>query len=140
MIKLLFFLLIFCGNLVQKESVKMVQLSYQTRGTQKTLRINADSIVVTINTKTQFYKTSAQQWHKIKTEIEKLNMNSISGLKRPSTKSYSDAAMAANLKVFTSKKEYESSQFDHHNPNAGLMKLINCMKETLKGTNSEAEF
>lgn len=127
-------------NPVPKETVKSVQLSYITRGSNRHLMISCDSIVVNINEDRHSYKTTAAQWRKIKIALKKVNLKGISSLKRPSTKSFSDGAMAAQLSVVTSLKKYESSNFDDSKPPLKLVGLIEMMKTTLSCVNSEINF
>jgi hypothetical protein len=121
-------------NISQKETVTSVELSYQTRGMRKFLHITSDSIVVTINEETHNYKTTPAQWNKIVKSLEKVKLGGISSLKRPSKRAAFDGAMNAELIVNTSKKKYQSSNFDHNQPNIVLVKTIKEMKLTLAGT------
>lgn len=127
-------------NPVPKETVKSVELSYITRGSNRNLMISSDSIVVSINEERHSYKTTATQWKKIVNVLKKVNLKSISALKRPSTKSFSDGAMAAQLSVETSLKKYESSNFDDSKPHLKLVGIIDTMKATLTSVNSEINF
>ena len=113
------------------ETIKSVELSYQTRGMQKFLFINQDSIKVTINGKISNYKTGKTQWQKILKTFQSVKLSGISKLKRPSNKSFHDGAMMAQLKVLTNLKEYESIGFDHDLPPTTLVKTINAMKGIL---------
>ena len=121
-------------NYSQKETIKSVELSYQTRGMQKFLFITSDSIQVKINDKISNYKTTKAQWLRITKTFDKMKLNSISTLKRPSTKSYHDGAMMSQLKVITNLKEYDSIGFDHDMPPVALVKTINAMKATVKNS------
>ncbi len=127
-------------NPVPKETVKSVELSYITRGSNRHLMISSDSIIVNINAERHSYKTTAMQWKKINHALKKLNLKGISTLKRPSTKSFSDGAMAAQLSVETSVKKYESSNFDDNKPPLKLVGIIETMKATLKSVNAEIDF
>ena len=133
-------LFIFIMNPVHKETVKSVELSYITRGSNRNLMITPDSIVVSINEERHSYKTSTTQWKKIVVALKKVNLKGISTLKRPSTKSFSDGAMAAQLNVKTSLKEYDSSNFDDNRPPLKLVGIIDIMKSTLASVNSEINF
>jgi hypothetical protein len=137
---ILIFLFIFAMNPVPKETVKSVELSYITRGSNRNLMISSDSIVVSINDERHSYKTTAIQWKKIIATLKKVNLKGISTLKRPSTKSFSDGAMAAQLSVETSVKKYESSNFDDNKPHLKLVGIIETMKSVLKNVNSEIDF
>jgi hypothetical protein len=127
-------------NISQKETINSVELSYQTRGMQKFLHITSDSIVVTINEETHHYKPTPAQWKKITQTLSKVNLEGISSLKRPSKRSAFDGAMIAQLVVTTSKKKYESSNFDHNKPNIVLAKTIDAMKLALAETVNKNEF
>jgi hypothetical protein len=137
---ILIFLFIFVMNPVPKETVKSVELSYITRGSNRNLMISSDSIIVSINEERHSYKTTAMQWKKIIIALKKVNLKGISTLKRPSTKSFSDGAMAAQLNVETSVKKYESSNFDDNKPPLKLVGIIDTMKSVLKNVNSEIDF
>jgi hypothetical protein len=134
MYQLLTFIFMFGMDSSHTEPVKSVELSYQTRGMRKFLHITSDSVEVTINEETHNYKTTPAQWKKIVKTLEKVNLAGISSLKRPSKKSAYDGAMIAQLVVTTSKKKYESSNFDHNQPNVLLVKTIDAMKMTLAKT------
>lgn len=115
-------------------------MSYQTRGMQKFLIINADSIEVKINGKIANYKLTKNQWKKILKTFDKVKLSTISKLKRPTTKSFYDGAFISQLKVITNLKEYESVNFDHDAPPTALIKTVNAMKSTLVGTESKHDF
>ena len=133
-------LFIFVMNPSPKETIKSVEISYITRGSNRNLMISSDSIILNINENKRSYKTTATQWKKIKNALKKVKISGISSLKRPSTKSYSDGAMAAQLSVQTSLKKYESSNFDDSNPHLKLVNLINSMKSVLAEVNPETKF
>lgn len=139
MYKLLLFIFMLGTDSLHSETIESVELSYQTRGMQKFLRITPDSIEVTINGKISNYKTTNAQWQKIIKTFDKVKLNGISKLKRPSIKSFHDGAMMAQLKVVSNLKEYTSIGFDHDMPPTALVKTINAMKVTLIGTESKRD-
>lgn len=122
------------------ETIKSVELSYQTRGMQKLLHITSDSIEVQINGKITHYKTTTAQWQKILKTFQKIELSEIATLKRPSTKSFHDGALVSQLKVTTNLKEYESVNFDHDAPPTALIKPINAMKSSLIATENQNNF
>ena len=132
MIKLLIFTFMLGADSPLTETIKSVELSYQTRGMQKFLIINRDSTEVKINDKISHHKTSTVQWQKIVKTFDKIKLSGISKLKRPSTKSFHDGAMMSQLKVITNLKKYDSVGFDHDMPPLALVKTINAMKATVK--------
>ena len=138
--KLLIFMLMFGTNSLHTETIKLVELSYRTRGMQQFLHISRDSIEVKINDKISHYKTTKTQWQNILKTFQKVKLNNITKLKRPSSKSSHDGALMAQLMVVTNRKEYNSVSFDHDTPPAELVKIIDAMKSTLVGTESNDVF
>ena len=134
MYKLLFIMFMFGSDSLHKETIKSVELSYQTRGMQKFLHITPDSVEVKINDKVSHYKTTKAQWQKITKTFDRVKLSGISKLKRPSTKSFYDGALIGNLKVITNLKEYDSISFDHDMPPVALVRTINAMKATMKNS------
>ena len=124
----------------QQETIQSVELSYQTRGTQKFLHITSESIEVRINGKITHYETTENQWQKILKTFEKVKLSEVAKLKRPSKKSFYDGALISQVKVVTNLKEYESANFDHDAPPTALIKPINAMKLTLIGTDNKSDF
>ena len=109
---------------------KKVVFEYEaiTRGSSKTVTVDEGVI------KTQQFLGGKQtmfsepmdkaKWNAILAAAEKVNLDSLETLKRPSTKSYVDAALAARLKVTVDGKEYASAGFDHGNPPAEIKELV----------------
>ena len=137
---LFIFMLMFGTNSLHTETIKSVELSYRTRGMQQFLYITRDSIEVKINDKISHYKTTKTQWQNILKTFQKVKLNNITKLKRPSSKSSYDGALMAQLMVVTNRKEYNSVSFDHDTPPAELVKIIDAMKSTLVGTESKDDF
>lgn len=140
MYKLLFIMFMFGSDSLHKETIKSVELSYQTRGRQQSLRITLDSVVVSVNGEISTYKTTKTQWQKILKTVQKVKLNGISKLKRPTSKSSYDGALIAQIKVITNQKEYNSTSFDHDTPPVALVKTIDAMIATLVGTRSKDVF
>jgi hypothetical protein len=132
MYKLLIIMFMLGTDSSHNETIKSVELSYQTRGMQKFLHITSDSIEVKINDKISTHKTTKAQWNKILKTFQTIKLSGIYKLKRPSTKSYYDGALMGNLRVITNLKEYNSVGFDHDMPPTALSKTINAMKATVK--------
>ena len=124
----------------QQETIQSVELSYQTRGTQKFLHITSESIEVRINGKITHYETTENQWQKILKTFQKVKLSQVAKLKRPSKKSFYDGALISQVKAVTNLKEYESANFDHDAPPTALIKPINAMKLTLIGTDNKSDF
>lgn len=140
MYKFLIFIFMLGTDSPQQETIQSVELSYQTRGTQKFLHITSDSVEIKINGKITHYKTTEDQWQKILKTFQKVKLSGIAKLKRPSKKSFYDGALISQVKVITNLKEYESVNFDHDAPPTALVKPINAMKSTLIGTENKSNF
>lgn len=140
MYKLLMLIFMLGADSPQQETIQSVELSYQTRGTQKFLHITSESIEVRINGKITHYETTENQWQKILKTFEKVKLSEVAKLKRPSKKSFYDGALISQVKVVTNLKEYESANFDHDAPPTALIKPINAMKLTLIGTDNKSDF
>lgn len=124
-----------CSSAKSGLQSKKVVFEYEaiTRGSSKTVTVDEGVI------KTQQALGGKQtmmsdpmdkaQWNVILAAAEKVNLDSLATLKRPSTKSYVDAALAARLKVTVDGKEYTSAGFDHGNPPAEIKEFV---KEILK--------
>ena len=130
----------FGSNSIHTETIKSVELSYRTRGMQQFLFITRDSVEVKINDKISHYKTTKTQWQNILKTFQKVRLNNIIKLKRPTSKSSYDGALIAQLSVVTNRKEYNSVSFDHDTPPAELIKIIDAMKVTLVGTDNKDIF
>lgn len=140
MYKLLMLIFMLGADSPQQETIQSVELSYQTRGTQKFLHITSESIEVRINGKITHYETTENQWQKILKTFQKVKLSQVAKLKRPSKKSFYDGALISQVKVVTNLKEYESANFDHDAPPTALIKPINAMKLTLIGTDNKSDF
>lgn len=140
MYKLLMLIFMLGADSPQQETIQSVELSYQTRGTQKFLHITSESIEVRINGKITHYETTENQWQKILKTFQKVKLSEVAKLKRPSKKSFYDGALISQVKVVTNLKEYESANFDHDAPPTALIKPINAMKLTLIGTDNKSDF
>lgn len=124
-----------CSSAKSGLQSKKVVFEYEaiTRGSSKTVTVDEGVI------KTQQFLGGKQtmvsepmdkaQWNAILVAAEKVNLDGLETLQRPSTKSYVDAAYGARLKVTVDGKEYTSAGFDHGNPPAEITQLV---KEILK--------
>lgn len=122
-----------CASTKSGLQSKKVVFEYEaiTRGSSKTVTVDEGVI------KTQQSLGGKQsmdsepmdkaKWNAILAAAEKVNLDGLETLKRPSTKSYVDAAYAARLKVTVDGKEYTSAGFDHGNPPAEIKELVTAI-------------
>ena len=106
----------------------IISYSAFTRGTNKKITVSKSEIIVeNSSAKTPKIKLpcSAEDWEHISTLISKIDTKNLMNLKPPSTKSYSDAGLAANLKISIADKMYATQDFDHGNPPKEIAPLVN---------------
>jgi heat shock protein HslJ len=111
-----------------QESDTIVSYTAETRGSYQNVSVSKEVISVSNsrnNDATKTYTCSKQDWDEVVTLLSKINLTKINNLKAPSTKSYSDAAMAATLKLTIDGKEITTPSFDHGNPPEAILALVN---------------
>lgn len=72
-------------------------------------------------------KCSKNEWLKIQSELEKINLEKMKELKAPSNKKSFDGAMHAKLIVVFPSQTFTSVNFDHGNPPEQIAPLVNTM-------------
>lgn len=121
----LFFMLVLSScssqNIVDKGIIKYEAI---TRGSFIEITSNLDSLVYKNTQESQKIKLSKTQIKEIKTLFGKINLSELENLKPPSTKSYTDAALQATLKITVNNKTFTSQTFDHGNPPKELKALL----------------
>jgi len=108
-------------NIVDKGIIKYEAI---TRGSFIEITSNLDSLVYKNTQESQKIKLSKTQIKEIKTLFGKINLSELENLKPPSTKSYTDAALQATLKITVNNKIFTSQTFDHGNPPKELKALL----------------
>lgn len=113
------------SKLMQDENMT-ISYTAQTRGTYKNVSISKTEIVVSdTRSETKTYPCSAEDWKAITDLLSQLNVETLSKLKAPSTDSYRDAALAANLTLKKDRQQISSPSFDHGNPPKEIEALVN---------------
>ena len=111
-----------------QESDAIISYTAETRGLYQNVSVSKEVISVSNSRNRDAAKTytcSKQDWDEIATLLSKIDVTKINNLKAPSTKSYSDAAMAATLKLTMDGKEISTPSFDHGNPPDEIEALVN---------------
>lgn len=124
-------------NSIEKSTsqINKISLTELTRGTNRIYTIENGKVENSTNGNITSQKLSESEWLKISRIIEKIDTENISKLVAPSTKRYSDAALASTVIIYKNGKEYQSSGFDSGNPPAELKDLyteIQRVIETVK--------
>jgi hypothetical protein len=109
------------------EPVTSVELTLQTRGTRKSLTVSARQTEVVINDERQSAPTTPRQWVNLEKAAQALIPNRLAMLKAPSTRSYTDAAFAAQVRITAGSRTYESTTFDQSNPPRELAPLLKAL-------------
>lgn len=123
-----------CKNNLQKkhQMVDNITLSERTRGTQRVFIINNENLEISLNGNKSSYKISSADWKKIAEAANTINLEEISTYKAPTTKRFSDAALASIIQIGKEDKEFESASFDEGNPPAELKNLYSELKKLIK--------
>lgn len=113
----------------QKNNTLILNYEAHTRGNSVIIRVDFKKLTFTNFEGEKVYVLSDKNWKEIQNIVEKIDLNSIKDLKAPSTKSHTDAALIASLKITKSDKVFESSTFDHGNPPTKLKELVDKLFE-----------
>ncbi|MCX8525715.1 hypothetical protein OF897_17510 [Chryseobacterium formosus] len=103
--------------------VEKISLSERTRGTNRTFTLSNGKLESSINGIINNKEISQNDWSKTTDFADKIKLEEISKLEAPSTKRYSDAALASIITITKNETEYQSSAFDSGNPPAELKSL-----------------
>lgn len=109
----------------QKEKLAMIEYKAQTRGAIKHISVNRDRIFYNVLNKKAELNTTSEDWNNLCKLLEGMDIEAIENYERPSTKSYSDAAMTATLHITIGEQTYISKPFDDGNPPEELKEIIN---------------
>jgi hypothetical protein len=131
-----------CASALQKQSDSIV-ITYQaiTRGNNLTVTAKQGSVQANSE---RMKRTSVStmitqdQWEEVIHELDKIDLDKMSGLKAPSDKRFYDGAMIASLTVQLKDTTYQSSSFDHGNPPAEIKAVVDKLI-SLSGVDKEAE-
>jgi len=109
------------------DSIKSIRLEEFTRGTQRSIEINAEKTVVRLNDAEETVKTDPKVWKKLRAQIQHLPLEKLDKVVVTSKKHQVDGALAATLSVVKSDSTYRSPTFDHNAPPAELAAIIDCL-------------
>lgn len=118
-------------------NVEKISLSERTRGTNRSFTFSDKKLETSINGNITVNELSSLDWTKINSFTEKINLEEISKLEAPSTKRYSDAALASEIAIFKDGKEYNSSAFDSGNPPLELKNLYEELQRIIETKKSK---
>ena len=117
-----------CASSALKKESEYIAFEYEamTRGAYKKVIVKQDTVITITGRDAMPITTGLKKgdWNELLAELAKVDLDKISELKPPSTRSHVDAALAANLKVIRKNKTYQSNGFDHGNPPAEIKELV----------------
>ncbi|KQS94249.1 hypothetical protein [Chryseobacterium sp. Leaf394] len=125
-------------TVVDKALIQSISLSESTRGTQRVFKVTPGKIETTKNGVVTGSILSDSEWKTLSGQTVKLNLAEISTYPSPTTKRYSDAALASVITIEKDGKTYSSSEFDSGNPPQQLRDLYMSIQNaagTKKGGN-----
>ena len=125
--KLILILTILLSSLKCSQNNTLLKIEYKaaTRGASKYILITKNEGSYAILNSTSTFITKKEDWDTLINLVNKLDVQQIGNLKRPTTNSYSDAAMSATVIFTFSDKVLESSSFDDGSPPDELKEIIN---------------
>lgn len=117
--------------------IEKISLFERTRGTNRIFTLSNGKLESSINGIINNKEISQNDWSKTTDFVDKIKLEEISKLEAPSTKRYSDAALASVITITKNKTEYQSSAFDSGNPPAELKILYDEIQKLIETKKSK---
>lgn len=112
--------------------IEKLSLSERTRGTNRIFTLSNEKLESNINGNINTQEISENDWSKIVKYTEQINAENISKLEAPTTKRFSDAALASHITITKNGTDYQSSTFDSGNPPLELKNLYTEIQRIIK--------
>ena len=112
--------------------INKIALTERTRGTNRIFTIQNGKLENSTNGNMTSQSLTENEWLKISQLAEKIDTENISKLTAPTTKRYSDAALASTVIIYKDGKEYSSSGFDSGNPPTELKDLYTEIQRVIE--------
>lgn len=107
--------------------IESIRLEEFTRGTQRSIEINAEKTIVRLNDAEETAKTDPKVWKKLREKIQGLSLEKLDKVVVTSKAHQVDGALAAKLSVATTDSTYNSPTFDHNAPPNELAAIVDCL-------------
>ncbi|MCX8533785.1 hypothetical protein [Chryseobacterium luquanense] len=117
--------------------IEKISLSERTRGTNRVFTLSNGKLESSINAIINNKEISQNDWSKTTDFADKIKLEKISKLEAPSTKRYSDAALASIITITKNNTEYQSSAFDSGNPPVELKNLYDEIQKLIETKKSK---
>ncbi len=116
-----------------------VEFSMSTQMGRTLLAVDADSVIVTFNGRSEPTRYSRAvediEWTNVITSLKDVDFNAVATLESPTNKRQVDASPSSSFIFTTKDSSYKSAYFDGHNPHEmlkPLMEAITAIEENNK--------
>ncbi|MBT2620711.1 hypothetical protein [Chryseobacterium sp. ISL-6] len=113
----------------QKYDIEKIELTEQTRGTNKKTTFTPTAITTLLNETSKVSDLSANNWKSIVKEASLIDLNKISSYPSPTTGRFSDRALSSTIIITHKGKTFQSSEFDAGTPPKELEALYQLLKK-----------
>ncbi len=110
-----------------KPAISGIELSLRTRGSQKSIQMDARQTKVSLNGVATTTKTRPARWQNMIGLLNDITLDELATLPVNTERSQVDAAYITHLRVTTPEQTYESPQFDHLSPPRPLAAILNAL-------------
>lgn len=113
----------------QKYSIEKIELTEQTRGTDRKTTFTSDSIINFLNGDSKTSKSNDTQWKNIIKQASVIDLDKLSSYQAPTSGRFSDSALSSSIIITYKGKVYQSSGFDAGAPPKELEALYLLLKK-----------
>lgn len=110
-----------------REPVHSVELTLQTRGVHKSIRVTPQQTLIDVNGRQQQQVTTPARWKSILTALKNVELAQMASLPADVSRSSVDAALMAHVSVTTASQTYESVTYDHPSTPTVLAPLVKAI-------------
>lgn len=127
-------------ELRKRQSEITVIYKATTRGTFKYLEVNKDSIITSKDYSLklkQTVSTPENTWDNLESEINAIDLNSLTNLEAPTKAHQYDGALGATLTINNNGNSFTTPIFDHGNPPKSIENIVNKVLSMAKLTKKQ---
>ncbi|MBK1898131.1 hypothetical protein [Chryseobacterium paridis] len=113
----------------QKNIVEKIELTEQTRGTDRKITYTPLYIITSLNGKSSSLEMSFDGWKNIVKQANSVNLSEIASYQAPTSGRFSDRALSSTISIISKGKTYQSAEFDAGAPPKELEALYQTLKK-----------
>ncbi|MCE3077157.1 hypothetical protein [Chryseobacterium gwangjuense] len=117
---------------IQKQNIEKIELTEQTRGTNRSFTLNSKALITTLNGNIINSKIVLSEWENIEKQVNLVDLSKISSFAAPTTGHYSDQALASTIIITSNGNTYQSASFDAGNPPKELVSLYKILQQIIQ--------